>query len=230
MKQRAARDPGGGSVHARHADFDLRDRMLVVGPNVSGKSNRLDGLRFLRQVASPGGSFQQAVRSRGGLVRVRCLAAWNHRGGRVTRAIRIGDDEQPDRWSHEVTFSFSRERRGQHRPVGFRERVRQDGERVLERTTGTGTRAFTRSTPMRAPFSPRGAATAKLAGAAPRRATIAAPFITQWPPERFASQRTSPASVATAALHRVRARRAVQRDQVTLLMWPPSTARTVPVM
>ena len=113
------------------ADFDLQDRMLVVGPNASGKSNLLDALRFLRQVASPGGGFQHAVESRGGLARVRCLAARNHNRGRVTVRIEIGDDEKPRQWCYEVTFT--REPRGKHRPVITCEQVLSNGETVLER-------------------------------------------------------------------------------------------------
>ena len=45
----------------KQADFDLQDRMLVIGPNASGKSNLLDALRFLGQIASAGGGFQNAV-------------------------------------------------------------------------------------------------------------------------------------------------------------------------
>ena len=58
-------------------DFDLQDRMFVIGPNASGKSNLLDALRFLKQIASTGGGFQDAVDRRGGMPRIRCLAARN---------------------------------------------------------------------------------------------------------------------------------------------------------
>ena len=115
----------------KEANFALRDRMLVVGPNASGKSNLLDALRFLRDVASPGGGFQQAVESRGGLPRVRCLAARNHNAGRVTMCVALGDDEQPRRWSYDLTFT--REQRGQHRPILFSERAARDGQVVLDR-------------------------------------------------------------------------------------------------
>ena len=33
----------------KQADFDLQDRLFIVGPNASGKSNLLDALRFLRR-------------------------------------------------------------------------------------------------------------------------------------------------------------------------------------
>lgn len=34
-------------------EVDLRDRVFVIGPNASGKSNLLDVFRFLRDVAKP---------------------------------------------------------------------------------------------------------------------------------------------------------------------------------
>ena len=56
-------------------DVGIQRRAFLVGPNASGKSNLLDALRFLHDVASVGGGFQDAVRRRGGLPRLRSLAA-----------------------------------------------------------------------------------------------------------------------------------------------------------
>ena len=57
-------------------EVDLRDRVFVIGPNASGKSNLLDVFRFLRDVAKPkGGGLQRAVEMRGGMTKVRCLLA-----------------------------------------------------------------------------------------------------------------------------------------------------------
>jgi predicted ATPase len=53
-------------------DVALRERMFIVGPNASGKSNLLDAFRFLRDIAEPRGGFQEAVQSRGGEKRVSC--------------------------------------------------------------------------------------------------------------------------------------------------------------
>ena len=117
----------------KQADFDLQDRMLVIGPNASGKSNLLDALRFLGQIASPGGGFQNAVASRGGMARLRCLAARYFNKGRVTLRITIGDDHQPSTWVYEVTFTA--EQRGKHRPILYKEVVERDGRSVLTRPT-----------------------------------------------------------------------------------------------
>ena len=117
----------------KQADFDLRDRLFIVGPNASGKSNLLDALRFLRQIASAGGGFQNAVASRGGIPRVRCLAARNFNHGRVTLSISIGDNDTPADWTYEITFSA--EPRGRHRPILVNEIVTKRGRKVIERPT-----------------------------------------------------------------------------------------------
>ena len=117
----------------KQADFDLQDRLFIVGPNASGKSNLLDALRFLRQIASAGGGFQDAVASRGGIPRVRCLAARNFNHGRVTLSISIGDDDNPADWTYEITFSA--EPRGRHRPILVNEIVTKRGRKVIERPT-----------------------------------------------------------------------------------------------
>ena len=113
----------------RSADLSLLDRVFIVGPNASGKSNLLDAIRFLRDVASSG--FWRAVHSRGGLTRVRCLAARNYNRGHVTLAVGIGDDDHPERWRYELTFKS--EGRGQRRPIIQKEQVIANGEVILER-------------------------------------------------------------------------------------------------
>lgn len=60
----------------RSLDVALRERQFIVGPNASGKSNFLDIFRFLRDIAkSEGGGLQKALKDRGGVSKVRSLAA-----------------------------------------------------------------------------------------------------------------------------------------------------------
>jgi len=61
----------------KQVDVNLRERVYVIGPNAAGKSNLLDVLRFLRDIAKPdGGGLQKAVvGERGGLKHLRCLNA-----------------------------------------------------------------------------------------------------------------------------------------------------------
>ena len=59
----------------RKVDVDIGVRTFLIGPNASGKSNFLDVFKFLRDIASPGGGLQKAVNDRGGVSKIRCLAA-----------------------------------------------------------------------------------------------------------------------------------------------------------
>ena len=114
----------------KSADIEVHDRVFIIGPNASGKSNLLDALRFLRDVAAIGGGLQQALRTRGGIKHVRCLAARNYNKGRV--ALEIGlRDTVGDRWHYELHFSA--ERRGRHRPIISEEIVRHNERVVLQR-------------------------------------------------------------------------------------------------
>jgi predicted ATPase len=114
----------------RSVDVDIGDRLFIIGPNASGKSNLLDALRFLRDIAKVGGGFQQAIRSRGGTSRVRCLSARSFNHGRVEVAATLLD-EDGRRWLYELNFSA--EPHGQHRPVVVSERVLRNGRVVLDR-------------------------------------------------------------------------------------------------
>lgn len=105
--------------------------MVVVGPNGVGKSNLLDALRFLAQVASPGG-FQAAVRRRGGLARLRCLAASDRARGPSTIRVELGGGGCR---SATYELAFGAEPRGRRRPVVVRESVTRNGREVLSRPT-----------------------------------------------------------------------------------------------
>jgi predicted ATPase len=56
-------------------DVKMAERCFVVGANASGKSNFLDVFRFLRDITRTGGGLQTAVVMRGGMKKIRCLAA-----------------------------------------------------------------------------------------------------------------------------------------------------------
>jgi len=112
----------------KRVDIPIRQRMFVVGPNASGKSNLLDALRFLRDVASVGGGFQEALASRGGVSSVRCLAA--RRNPDVRLCVSIGTDSDPDQWTYELRFGTGPNRRD---PVVRAEHVLRRGEEILQR-------------------------------------------------------------------------------------------------
>ncbi len=56
-------------------DVPLQQRMFLIGPNAAGKSNLLDAFRFLRDLVRVGGGLEKAVADRGGVARLRSLAA-----------------------------------------------------------------------------------------------------------------------------------------------------------
>lgn len=113
----------------KSVDFDVNDRLFIVGPNAAGKSNLLDLFRFLSDLASSGGGLASALEKRGGLSKVRCLFARNHAKGRLTIEIRMQDGE--DAWRYEL--SIKGEQGGHNRPIIDREIVECNGEIILDR-------------------------------------------------------------------------------------------------
>lgn len=107
-------------------DVAIERRMFVVGPNASGKSNLLDVFRFLHDVVSVGGGFQDAVERRGGVSRLRCLAA--RRSSDIVIEVRIGDLDRSE-WRYLLHFSQD----SRQTPLVKKECVWRNGEEVLRR-------------------------------------------------------------------------------------------------
>lgn len=110
-------------------DFELSDRLFVVGPNASGKSNLLDLFRFLGDLAVPGGGLATALDQRGGLSKVRSLFARNHRGGRLELDLQLADDA--DIWRYRL--SIKGEKGGKNRPIVDEEYVEHNGQPLIRR-------------------------------------------------------------------------------------------------
>jgi len=108
-------------------EVSIADRVFLVGPNASGKSNFLDVFRFLRDLALAGGGFQEAVRRRGGVSAIRCLAARRHPDVEVR--IELADEKADVEWTYELVFYQDNQRR----PFIRRERVLQNGEVLVDR-------------------------------------------------------------------------------------------------
>ena len=87
-----------------HVDVPMRERVYLIGANASGKSNLLDALRFLRDIAKPdGGGFQKAVKDRGGIPKIRCLAA--RRDPKVMIEVELAEDaDVPAKWRYRLEF------------------------------------------------------------------------------------------------------------------------------
>ncbi len=108
-------------------DVALQRRALLVGPNAAGKSNLLDAVRFLRDLVAVGGGFQEAVRRRNGVSKLRSLAA--RRYSDIVARVQVGTDDVPDAWEYELRFSQD----NRQRPVLARERVLKQGQEILVR-------------------------------------------------------------------------------------------------
>jgi hypothetical protein len=85
----------------REVSIDLQDRVFLVGPNASGKSNFLDAFRFLRDIVKEG--LQHAVSRRNGFSRLRSFGA--PPDSEIALSVSIGTDDQPDLWQYEIRFS-----------------------------------------------------------------------------------------------------------------------------
>lgn len=83
-------------------DVDVAERTFIVGSNASGKSNFLDALRFLYDIARSGGGLQTAVASRGGMTKLRCLAARTRTD--VGIAVAIKNEINGDIWTYRLAF------------------------------------------------------------------------------------------------------------------------------
>jgi len=108
-------------------EVDLQNRVFLVGPNAAGKSNLLDVFRFLRDLASPGGGFQEAIRRRGGVSAIRCLAA--RRYPDIELRVVVEPPQANTRWEYELAFKQDAQRRVRI----SKERVVRDGQVLLMR-------------------------------------------------------------------------------------------------
>ncbi len=84
----------------------LAERCFIVGANATGKSNFLDALRFLRDIAKKGGGLQTAVDIRGGIRKIRSLSARQ----RTDVAIEVTLKEEvggPDKWRYMLSFKHT---------------------------------------------------------------------------------------------------------------------------
>lgn len=115
----------------REVDISLGMRAFLVGPNASGKSNFLDALRFLRDIAkSEGGGLQKAVADRGGLSRIRCLAA--RQEPQVELEVHLSETEDaPPTWKYAI--GIKQESRGHRKPKLEYEKVWREDKLILNR-------------------------------------------------------------------------------------------------
>ena len=113
----------------KNINFDIAERLFIVGPNAAGKSNLLDVFRFMSDIASRGGGLATALERRGGLKKVRSLYARNNARGRLILDIQLQDGGGSWRYRLEVKG----EQGGKNRPIVDRELVERNGEVLLNR-------------------------------------------------------------------------------------------------
>lgn len=112
----------------RDADVEVQRRVFLFGANASGKSNFLDAFRFLRDIVSVGGGFQEAIARRGGVSKLRCLAARQYPD--VEIKVAIADADGALKWEYELAFTQDNRRR----PALKREIIRSgSGATILDR-------------------------------------------------------------------------------------------------
>lgn len=87
-------------------DVVLAERCFIIGANATGKSNFLDALRFLRDIAKQGGGLQSAVQARGGVTKIRCLSARTHTNIRVEVDLNKEGCSNPT-WRYAIDFKHS---------------------------------------------------------------------------------------------------------------------------
>ena len=107
-------------------DVPLQSRAFLVGPNASGKSNFLDIFRFLRDIVTAGGGFQKSVGDRGGVSRIRSLAA--RRYSDIAIEVTLSEKETVV-WRYRIAFAQDKQRR----PVLREEKVWHGTELILTR-------------------------------------------------------------------------------------------------
>ena len=109
-------------------DVQLQRRVFLVGPNASGKSNVLDALRFLRDIADPqGGGFLAAVTKRGGVSQIRSLHA--RRNPNVVVDVTLDLNGDHDVWRYRLEFMQDNQRV----PLVSKEQVWRGRTQILNR-------------------------------------------------------------------------------------------------
>lgn len=114
----------------RSVDVELNERAFVVGPNASGKSNFLDVFKFLRDIAKQGGGLQKAVSDRGGISKLRCLAARKYPDVEIVIHLSETSEKRSD-WQYGI--GLRQEARGYRLPFLAYERVHKGSELILNR-------------------------------------------------------------------------------------------------
>lgn len=120
----------------QHCDVKLSARVFIVGANASGKSNLLDVFRFMRDIVKQAGGLQHAVEERGGVSKIRCLAARAKSDISIEVHLSESENIDPD-WKYSLTFKTAKGSGGIFKTQAaiVQEKVwsKKDGQWVLQR-------------------------------------------------------------------------------------------------
>lgn len=116
-------------------NVDVSERTFIVGSNASGKSNFLDALRFIRDIAKNGGGLQTAVATRGGIKKIRCLAARTRTD--IEIAVKVRDEINDELWQYRLSFKGTGGGIMKSEASILKEEVYRGGEPVLERSSSS---------------------------------------------------------------------------------------------
>jgi predicted ATPase len=116
----------------RKATVEFQPRTFIIGPNASGKSNLLDALRFLRDIAAEDGGLQRAVKRRGGFGAIRTLFAHGPDSSvELGLAARVGGEH----W----VYGLNLQKDEDDRAVVLAEVLRRGSEHLIDRDTANET-------------------------------------------------------------------------------------------
>ncbi len=91
----------GSWKNFKKVDVPLAERVFIIGPNASGKSNLLEVFRFLHDLTTEGGGLAKAVSLREGMSRLRSLHATVNSAVEIEVEMDGGDDSK---WSYRLVF------------------------------------------------------------------------------------------------------------------------------
>lgn len=111
-------------------NVDLQRRVFLVGPNASGKSNFLDSLRFLRDLAKSGGGLQKAISDRGGLSKIRSLSARRYSDVEIEIHLSELNAEKPS-WKY--ALGIKQRKGGKNEPIVAYEKVWHSDSLIIDR-------------------------------------------------------------------------------------------------
>ncbi len=115
----------------RAINVSFSERVFIVGPNASGKSNLLDAIRFLRDIAKAGGGLQNSLVQRGGMSKVRCLSA--RKDTTIEFEVTLSETGTATSWKY--ALGLAQQAGGTRLPVVKYERVWKGEELLLNRPT-----------------------------------------------------------------------------------------------